>query len=248
MIKENSTKKTIFLILSPVLVLLLGLFAWSVVQTPSLNNKIYVCATYSVPGMHCTDRRGAGLEYEVVEEDEYGRILIKYSAEFMLSQQRETAYVIMQKHDGERVYYYENVNWVIGTEADQTFKENNDWGIPLNEEKMTERKVELGGLSGILKSGSKTCGNLKVGTIEEVFGTVFDDKSFTLEAGDYDYCDTDAADEKDLYVLSKTDKTGKTRHYAFIACNNEILTIGEITDIYDFSQEIADLKAGCGWK
>lgn len=87
---------------------------------------------------------------EILETDEYGRILFAYNNGFGVY-----SVGIRQKYDEKYVYYYDNVSFlytseyrVYTPEQISDLKEANDWNEPLNEGKKIKRKfVDPRGLS-----------------------------------------------------------------------------------------------------
>lgn len=123
------------------LLLLLSFFITSCSsQSESLSLKI--CGSYAVPGMFCDDLKGDSSSCEIVEQDSYGRVLFIYSANHIVTKQRECAYVICQKYDSDHVYFYEDICYFLGEASEEeisALKERNDWGLTLNSAKMSSR-------------------------------------------------------------------------------------------------------------
>ncbi|NLE90557.1 MAG: hypothetical protein GX602_06485 [Dehalococcoidales bacterium] len=81
---------------------------------------------------------------EVIETDSQGRLLFSYS---LNTTNGMFAICILQKSDEDAVYYYDNVSYFVTKEFAQyttdqlsTLKEENDWDMPLAEEKMIRRE------------------------------------------------------------------------------------------------------------
>ncbi len=114
------------------------------------NNIIglYVCGAYAVPGTFYPDIKGTEVSYEILENDQYGRIMFSYSAPNLITEQNETVVVICQKLTKDSVYFYEDICYEFDENEDMDFqvlKDRNDWNKPLDIGKMTNRnnKVSL---------------------------------------------------------------------------------------------------------
>ena len=136
--------------------ILLAIVLLSTGCAPS-NQKQYlaICGRYAVPGMQCSDLKENSYVCEVMEKDSYGRILYSFCAPNIFSAQSETAVIICQKVEKKSVWYYENACYLLGNWSDDDIvklKEVNDWGKPLDAEKMVGRTCEVtldGYLTGI---------------------------------------------------------------------------------------------------
>lgn len=107
---------------------------------------LYVCGAYAVPGTFYPDLKGTESSYEILETDQYGRIMFSYSAPNFISEQKETAIVICQKITKDLVYFYEDIcfEFVQNEKSDfQTLKNRNDWNQPLDSSKMTYRNNKV---------------------------------------------------------------------------------------------------------
>lgn len=106
---------------------------------------LQICGSYSVPGMFCPDLKGYESIVEVLEQDSKGRILYEYTSYNLVTEKRETALVLCQTADKEYVYFYEDQCYLLPDYCESdigALKERNDWDAPLNEEKMSKRKIE----------------------------------------------------------------------------------------------------------
>lgn len=107
----------------------------------------------------------------IIETDNFGRVLFFYSEYFSGEQNYGTAIVVMQKSDGDCVYYYQDVCYTpcfrvdipyyIGyrnlfTEEDiAALKEVNDWNKEVNLDKCTKSQISTEKPSATLKIKSK---------------------------------------------------------------------------------------------
>lgn len=104
--------------------------------------ELILCGAYAVPGMFQQDPKGGSLKSNVIEEDSEGRILFELTGRNVISGVRETALVICQHIDADYVYFYEDECYLYPgyTDADiDLLKTQNDWGLPLDRDKMTVR-------------------------------------------------------------------------------------------------------------
>ncbi len=105
----------------------------------------YFCGVYAVPGTYHSDLKGMEASYEILEEDDYGRVLFFYTAPDFISKQQGEYIVICQKITDKYVYFYEDICFEIlydDEDADiQELKKKNDWNSPLDESKMAFREM-----------------------------------------------------------------------------------------------------------
>ena len=94
------------------------------------RDHLVACGSYAVPGMDCSDLKGNHYTCEMLEEDSYGRVLFSYEIYNVVSGKEENALIVCQLMDGEDVYFYEDVCFLIGDYNDEDIvqiKEKNDW-------------------------------------------------------------------------------------------------------------------------
>ena len=111
-----------------------------------LEADLAVCGVYSVPGMFCADLKGGSVSSNIIDEDLEGRILFDYSTFNIITGKKESAFVICQFRDGDYVYFYEDVCYCLeknDQQAIESFMTENDWGQPLDFNKMSRRKVKV---------------------------------------------------------------------------------------------------------
>ena len=103
---------------------------------------LVACGSISVPEMQTFDLKGGTYSCDVLEVDDYGRVLFEYIT-FSESngEKTGTAYVICQKYSKKDVYYYRGICYSFESDVSslETLKSQNDWNQKLNEEKMTRR-------------------------------------------------------------------------------------------------------------
>lgn len=110
------------------------------------RDHLVACGSYAVPGMDCSDLKGNHYTCEMLEEDSYGRVLFSYEIYNVVSGKEENALIVCQLMNGEDVYFYEDVCFLIGDYNDEDIvqiKEKNDWERKPNPDKMTRREVRV---------------------------------------------------------------------------------------------------------
>lgn len=105
-----------------------------------------VCGSYAVPGMFTAELKGNHYSCEILEEDDYGRVLFEFKGDSVLSGNEETAVVICQKYDEEYVFFLEDRCYCLNpsdpSDVDQ-LKQENAWNKPLELEKMSRRQIRV---------------------------------------------------------------------------------------------------------
>ena len=108
--------------------------------------ELILCGAYAVPGMFQHDPKGGSLKSNVIEEDPEGRIIFELTGRNVISGERETVLVVCQHIDADYVYFYEDKCYLYPgyTETDiDSLKARNDWGSPLNWDKMSVRSNSI---------------------------------------------------------------------------------------------------------
>lgn len=104
--------------------------------------ELEICGAYAVPGMLHFDLKGTETSCSLIEEDSKGRILFELSGCNMISGENTSYLVICQAIDLEYVYFYEDICYIEKTEHSETlqnFKDMNDWGKPVDQERASFR-------------------------------------------------------------------------------------------------------------
>ena len=113
---------------------------------PTSYQMRYTCCAYAVPGMFSSVYAG---DAELMETDVYGRTLLKYRSFDETTRWWTNAFVICQRTANAKTFFYEDVCYLIEPRDGQSIAEaqlaelkaRNDWNLPMNEEKMSYRKV-----------------------------------------------------------------------------------------------------------
>lgn len=104
-----------------------------------------VCS-YAVPGMFHSDLKGTATSYDIIETDQYGRVLLRTQSKYAFTDQIEQVLIILQKKASERIYFYEDICYLLfdptEEEIDQ-FKQQNDWNDEINETKLSSRLIRV---------------------------------------------------------------------------------------------------------
>lgn len=139
---KNSMKKILFI----VLMIGIAVSAVGCFQHHDISLTLKVCGSFAVPGMYCSDLKGQESTVKQLEEDSQGRILFEYCTKNVITKQEETAIVIMQKYDNKNVFFYENNCFVLVNDQEtdlESLKQKNDWGAPLDENKLARRSYRI---------------------------------------------------------------------------------------------------------
>lgn len=193
---------------------------------------------------------GQGIEIDVLEEDSYGRQLFQYSMHVVATSQYDRICVvaIRQKATLRDVYFYEDAGFLVAEDfsaidrrAVAELKLRNDWEQPLQQEKMSKRRIDaprqfLDDASAIfreavpMQAGASISGN---------------------------YVDADGKGKVlyYFYVYVKSEEGGRrTGERSFIAVLNEDGTydpnawLAELEGIYAYQEQLHALKLANGWK
>ena len=197
-------------------------------------------ASFAVPCMFRSDMKGG--RYEVLEEDDYGRILFSVQDYCILSGDDETATVIMQKYDRRYVYFYEDICYTLDSfsETVDELKERNDWEKPLDEAKMSRRRVQYS-LDNYLQLDS-----------ESEFNRIMTKWKMRLAidgASIVNYSITDFNGTHGLYVIVLETKEKEKEYYFSIIDDSSYEDAYEkIDDLSDYREELISFKESCGWQ
>jgi len=108
--------------------------------------ELELCGSYAVHGMFCGELRGTESRAVQMEKDRYGRELFAYTAPNLFTDEILPAYVICQKIDSRYVYYYEDICYYIGDSEENALNQlkiQNDWDMPLEEDKLSKRNNRI---------------------------------------------------------------------------------------------------------
>ena len=194
-----------------------------------------------------------GIQIEVVERDDYGRRLFRYSMYVDGTDDYEWICVIAvsQQTKWRWVYYYEDINFImaetfeeIEDSAIEALKTCNDWGQPLDAQKMTKRKIygEWDGDRGhhkLVYNNFMETMPVPPGGDVSVRLSDFDGKGKTLYyyfIYDADWKDNVAVDTRSYIAVINEDGTYDAETW-----------IAELEDIYGYQEQLHALKLANGW-
>jgi hypothetical protein len=195
-----------------------------------------------------------GIQIEVLERDDYGRRLFLYSMYTAETDAYEWIHVmaISQQTKLRCVYYYEDMNFIIAETAEEiddaaieALKTRNDWGQPLDKQKMTKRKIygewdgEWGHDKLAYENFVETIPTPPGGDVS-VRLSDFDGKGKTLYyyfIYDTDWKDDVAVDTRSYIAIINEDGTYDPNTW-----------LAELEDIYAYQEQLHALKLANGWK
>ncbi len=195
---------------------------------------------------------------EVMDEDDYGRILFKYSEDL---DGEIYSLLILQASDDSKIYYYEDINYLLydnvtDSEKVQTFLSENDWDKEINYDKcisiaINVEKDEDGPLcDGLFRS--KCINNCIETFFEEATGAGYRFSRF-LQEDEYGRSIYVAFGYEDKYVDGVYSGTGD-RIEAVLLFNPDGTYDSSIGFFildqsiqYDYKQDLIVLKSDNGW-
>ena len=120
--------------------------------------ELYTVAAYTMP-----DERTYAVDIEPIATDSFGRVLFRYNSLYTWSDEmffdfipdepnaksnKVSAYLILQKSDGQNAYYYDTIccqpyETSLGINEKQmtALKQANDWEQPMSEDKLVSRPI-----------------------------------------------------------------------------------------------------------
>ena len=194
---------------------------------------------YSVPGMYKSDLRGESIE--ILERDEYGRILVSCLAENFITDKSENVLVVYQSYEKSKIHYYEDINYIFEDDLDaniDNLKQKNDWNQPLNSSKFSTREIRV---------------SLDNHLVRDSIFENFDDETFYEslqrnhqiskdEIKNIFKCDSDGSHYELYLLILKNDKK-----YFCVVDSSYNVFCAQITNKNKFSNLLIDLKDNSGW-
>ena len=210
-------------------------------STFSEKGMLAATGSYAVPGMSAGNIKGTEVVCNILDEDQYGRLIYEFEAHNVITQKREKAIVIVQRYTDESVWFYEDICYLI-EEYQQfdidTLKEKNDWDKPLNEAKMTSRGYNVT-FDLVLQRES----NVKPFDLRSKVAN-----KLSIAENHLDFCLLDStANGNDLYWFS-ANVNGETQTYYVISDNNYNVKMHRITETDNFINELDEFKSLAGWR
>lgn len=208
-------------------------------------------------------------DIEVIEVDDFGRVLFFYNELYYTHVNYGMAFAISQKTEDGYVYYYQDDCYIPYFDKEQdldvilknidpsiieTLKERNDWNMEINESKCTKSEFVKKKPEGKVDTFSIEHDK----KIEEYAKANGVDESGSFYTNRFEFCNSDTEGKELFYVSGScavTDENGKTTSESFIwavifGTDGNILEGGivEIIDPRDSHELIKELKAQNGWK
>lgn len=192
---------------------------------------------------------GQSIEIDVLEEDSYGRQLFQYSMHVVATSQYDRICVvaIRQKATLRDVYFYEDAGFLVAEDfsaidqrAVAELKLRNDWENPLQQEKMSKRRIDaprhfLDGVLAAFRQAVPTAAGASI-------------------SGNYVDADGKGRILYYFYVYQKDEEEGqRIEERSYIAIFNEDGTydpntwLAELEDIYAYQEQLHALKLANGW-
>lgn len=225
------------------IVCLFVIFVASSCSAKSPNLDLAVCGSYGVPGMFCSELKGNSFSCEVLETDEEGRTLFSFSTQNVITGKVETAFVICQAFDSDYVYYYEDVCYLfsdldVSMLNTSNLKSLNNWGLPLNQSKMSRRSNKISADLFIITNPTLDYQRLRAICCEEKDAHESQIKEFC-------FLDEDCSG-RTLYWFS-FEKDGSLKRYFVFANSSYQVSFFEAEGTLADYNKIASFKKTCEW-
>ncbi|MHB1452998.1 MAG: hypothetical protein ACYCYM_03440 [Saccharofermentanales bacterium] len=231
-------KKIIIFTMSFMLILLCSCY----LKTTDIQLMCSACS-YTVPGMYQVDLKGPDSNYDIVETDQYGRILLRTQSYYAFTDQIEQVLIILQKIESEHIYFYEDSCYLLFDSTDEDIallKVQNDWDEEINETKLSTRLIKAT-FDGFLIYPYESKTNMSDVTKS------FCDELEILETQIMDYSITDIIQGKELFWFKIQSEGGAEIFYWVIADKNAMVSTLEIKNIDEPTEELATFKRDNGW-
>ena len=226
------------------------------------NMELYTIAAFSIP---YADSKGTKID--TMENDSYGRVLFSvcfgsnsfyYPFEY---KQPLYAYVICQKYDETKTYYYEDECFRIYLTED-SFTDNekielkaaNDWDMPLNDNRMTSRTI-ISPYEN--KTGATVLGLHKAQLVSSsLVSTFLWNRRIDIDRDEVKYsyldCDNGGKSIGVIWFRLENDDAEPTKEAYFMMVEEDCretkqAKIAEISDMLNFQEELKRFKEANGW-
>ena len=180
---------------------------------------------------------------ENIEQDQYGRTMYLYSEYNTQGEAEDSVLIIYQKFDDDYVYYYEDICYTLSydsEEAQETLKLANDWNQPLDEAKMSRRKVNVIGISMKLVPESMLDDERVENAWKATMGMPRSQHvGFLLD-------DVNPAGQCAYIVNLRNDTNETERYYVIAQPDYEVKSI-PFDDLEDLFAKVSAFKKECGW-
>lgn len=197
--------------------------------------------SFSVPCMFRSDMKGGG--YELLETDSYGRIFGTMTDNCIFSGESETVLVVMQKYDDNSVYFYEDISYALDDGLEETktkLKAMNDWDLPLDESKMSKRKVKYSLDNCLIISTDE-----KFSRIKQRWKQDFKDSGKLIV--DSSISDYDGVKYKLYVIVMETETKEKEYYFSIVDITSYESKYMKIEDTNNYLEELKSFKQSCNW-
>ncbi|HAN21305.1 MAG: hypothetical protein A2Y15_07315 [Clostridiales bacterium GWF2_36_10] len=218
------------------------------------NPEFFTEATSSLLGVR-------GDEFDqtcLIESDEYGRGMFAYNS-YSSDSKKVFALLIYQKKDNKYIYYYSDCNYLVkpidehyetsipSEEIERYFtkedieqlKSLNDWNKELDENKYFRTKIY-----------KEKDDPISEDSVKKAFSTKRNSQEFN---SGYSFFLSSDENDNSIYFVRGFDKNyNLTKSYIIFFDSkgnfNEVNGIEEVTDIWNYTQQLSDFKEKNGWK
>lgn len=190
-------------------------------------------------------------EIEVLETDDYGRVLFTYyEMSYKPSDITYSALLVCQHSDGKFAYYYDDKNYFVKKQKDDalnpipfsreetdSLKLSNDWGKELDLDKCCRKEITN------TKKDVSSYEKKMTQKINENFNLTDDDYHLFM-----DYLTADKEGNFIIYgVVRRLGGYGNLLFVVLIKADESDFIFFDPDDLYDYSDEFAEFKETNGW-
>lgn len=215
-------------------------------RSPTSKDYLHATGSFAIPGMNQTDARGMKLTRKALENDDYGRVLFKYTTYNEIFEKDVDAYVIMQKHGedsgGYYICFYEDICYSLSCETESDvldLKALNDWDQPLYTNKMAKRYFSMT-YSGIINDENTL--SLDIWKIRDKIESSLQVDSSIVDS--FDFVDDGNGKVVCTVLLKNSEK--QEVYFAITDKSYEIKYV-KINDLNEYPQVYAKFKQDNGW-
>ena len=220
---------------------------------------LFQVAAYSSFGVTTSTRLKGVNSIVVLEEDSYGRILFLYrdQSDFSSWFQWCKGLFIAQKSEDSTVWFYEDFCYKMwgGTEEldwayVDTLKEQNDWGKPINETKMSKLKYDGMNYCLNIPHDEKTSAGNLISNTQEFKQFLQTTSQASVRSITYSYLCKDETDQRIFLACGVTEQYKNIEYgpyYIYLIRLDGSYECIEIDGPFDCNQELHDLKVKNNW-
>ena len=223
-----------------ILFLLLCTFLCSCSSGLHVGTAMGAVTYYAVPTMGSVDMRGQ--HGEKIEQDTYGRTLYVHTKCDTNGEVTECVWIIYQKYDDDYVYYYEDICYTLSydlVEKQEAFKTSNDWNQPLDESKMSRRKVYIN--MALVLTHESMLEEKRVESAWRESMNIKESQEVSILMDDVNPAGQCA------YIVNLTNAANETDHYYVIAQPDYEVKSMPFDDLEDLFAKVSAFKKECGW-